>query len=1268
MLVLFLFLNPFQFSDFTSDSNDHEVDTSEIRSFGASNTEGIGNAHLKCTARKEHIIDSTREGKEDAETEYRSLWTVGYRIVNHTDIIDLVDFAVTHNFNAVSPIINGEWAGVYYNSEFYPKHVDVKPDFNPLMTLCIEAHKKGIEIHPWISVMPNYFACRDHPEWRQVSSSGAPVNWINPAIPEAREFVVDILMEIASYPIDGMKLDHIRYRSGSYSYDSYSNQAFAESGYSSRRDWQADELTKMVRMFRERVNDYKPYLWIGADVASGYSWGYSSWYQDARRWTEENLVDYLTPMTYTTSRSSFRSCADNHVDHCNGKNIYVGTYVYTPENSAHGSVNTEEQGIDLLKDQITIARQEGAKGVCLFKYWYFKNYPNYGWAIRDSVFSEKLLSPLKVMDVPVMKNCWNFDRPTLKDGWEIFPRRNDYPMDGRWDIHDLTAGTYLRSPLVQLDPSVNTSIEARLKNSGAQPVTILFEWTNKAGITYPGNDQEKVRFIVPPDNEFHKIGIRLEEHPGWIRIANNTEECLNITGLKLILEDSPDPSTVLSIDYFKFLEVPRTQKEWLFLGPFSNLDYPHALENQYIELDTGNLYDSGSGDFWDESPSPGDVENGLEWYQYTSPCDYIDLAEEDLNLKYNSIYAFSNILTREKGEYELRIGADDGIEVWLNGELILLEERKTNCAWADEFVVPVTFKQGINRILLKVVQSEDEYGFYARLTLPGNQSLDPYQEDAVQFYPCLPEIPTPLPEDLLEGWSNQTCPVFRIELIDIYNNDPLFNIGRYWWNVDEGSAECYKVSSVDIDRGFLEIQVPRVENGSHIFGICAQDNLGRNSSLGTHTFHHDSYRIRCSSPVPDRKLISVTILATGPQSIKWDWDMIGNSPSGLNWTRILIGNAPYKENILNYTLEGNITTFTFQGITEKYTEIYLTIIPYGNTGIKGYYSVAEIPVLIDRIRPYKVNSLVAEVRLSEDNRELMGYFIKWNSTEDAGGGVVDIYILQYTSQNMQGWEVLTVTAGDKCQYDFNNIKRSERFRFRVFAVDSGGNEGIKSDEFMVENLAPSAKIWLDKCSIEECYEGQPVKFSSKESFDPDGVITGYFWTFGDGTFSYTRDCFHTYRCPGVFNITLSVYDDFGKYDRTWSRIIITEKKGFLINNSFETKDEDEKIIDKKDINSSSAVTSGGDGQGNEDNLIFGFAPGDFYLYTLIITILLITCLLAISLFFIKNKSRASYQRVADDPIGWTNNMSLVLNEIYELETLLLSSVNGSEKRNEGGEK
>jgi len=58
------------------------------------------------------------------------------------------------------------------------------------------------------------------------------------------------------------------------------------------------------------------------------------------------------------------------------------------------------------------------------------------------------------------------------------------------------------------------------------------------------------------------------------------------------------------------------------------------------------------------------------------------------------------------------------------------------------------------------------------------------------------------------------------------------------------------------------------------------------------------------------------------------------------------------------------------------------------------------------------------------------------------------------------------------------------------------------------------------------YVGTAVSFSSTASTDPDGRITTWEWSFGEGGTSFDQNPSHVYQAVGDFTVTLTVTDDY----------------------------------------------------------------------------------------------------------------------------------------------
>ena len=70
---------------------------------------------------------------------------------------------------------------------------------------------------------------------------------------------------------------------------------------------------------------------------------------------------------------------------------------------------------------------------------------------------------------------------------------------------------------------------------------------------------------------------------------------------------------------------------------------------------------------------------------------------------------------------------------------------------------------------------------------------------------------------------------------------------------------------------------------------------------------------------------------------------------------------------------------------------------------------------------------------------------------------------------------------------------------------------------------PPVAAFTSSCTLLVC------TFTSTSS-DPDGSITGYRWTFGDGGTAADQNPTHVYTAPGSYTVTLTVTDNQGATD------------------------------------------------------------------------------------------------------------------------------------------
>ena len=80
-------------------------------------------------------------------------------------------------------------------------------------------------------------------------------------------------------------------------------------------------------------------------------------------------------------------------------------------------------------------------------------------------------------------------------------------------------------------------------------------------------------------------------------------------------------------------------------------------------------------------------------------------------------YAYTEVTAPKDMPGQIRIGSDDGNRVWLNGDLVWHNPVDRGAA-IDQDIVDVSFKKGVNRILVKISQGGGGWNFCLRVTTP----------------------------------------------------------------------------------------------------------------------------------------------------------------------------------------------------------------------------------------------------------------------------------------------------------------------------------------------------------------------------------------------------------------------------------------------------------------------------------------------------------------------------------------------------------------------
>lgn len=157
-------------------------------------------------------------------------------------------------------------------------------------------------------------------------------------------------------------------------------------------------------------------------------------------------------------------------------------------------------------------------------------------------------------------------------------------------------------------------------------------------------------------------------------------------------------------EYWSRLGFP-SEGDWYILGPFDNaggmeLDTPHQPEeNVDIEAEYEGLEGVIKWEKWADETRDGFVD-----FQYMFEPDEWVIA-----------YAWMTVTSATTQDAQLRVGSDDDVKVWINGEEVLRREEG-RAAQPDQDIVSVTLNEGENQVLVKVCNREMAWGFYLRFT------------------------------------------------------------------------------------------------------------------------------------------------------------------------------------------------------------------------------------------------------------------------------------------------------------------------------------------------------------------------------------------------------------------------------------------------------------------------------------------------------------------------------------------------------------------------
>jgi hypothetical protein len=233
----------------------------------------------------------------------------------------------------------------------------------------------------------------------------------------------------------------------------------------------------------------------------------------------------------------------------------------------------------------------------------------------------------------------------------------------------------------------------------------------------------------PDSNAIHcsckvlgEIGEQYYELNAWmvrvIRIDKDTNRWL-ICGIATSARPAPGIITLsrdgadLSAVTYNGLGPNEFMQRWLILDPIriEERRYIHAVKpSEKIQKDEFDINQVDVSNFQAKVDVSGQDH---EWLVLENKYGIIDLTDE-FGEESLITYAWAQIDMPEERHGILGIGSDDGVKVWLNGELVH-ENWTMRGVGIDNDRVGVTFKKGMNQLVLKIQNTGGPWGFCCRL-------------------------------------------------------------------------------------------------------------------------------------------------------------------------------------------------------------------------------------------------------------------------------------------------------------------------------------------------------------------------------------------------------------------------------------------------------------------------------------------------------------------------------------------------------------------------
>lgn len=369
------------------------------------------------------------------------------RAQQQQEMIDIFDKMVAGNMNAVCMQVRSLTDAMYKSS--YEPWAKVltgtrgkDPGYDPLAFAVEEAHKRGLELHIWVNpfrVTPSGTISTSDLIWKNAGqwiikydNGSFDGQIIDPGYPEAREYVINVLMEIVNnYDIDGILMDDYFYPYGGTTTEDAASKALHKPSNvqdinqdgDTDDDWRRSNVDACMKMLYDTIQATKPWvrfgmgtfgIWstqkkaaeaYGITLPSGIAGldDYDVQACNPVEWVKNGYVDYINPQLYWSTNVAAQDykvlCQWWAKDVCehfsnqlpNGKKVHF--FISQAAYHAYDNYTGYEAGVGEIQKQIDVNRANLSSGYTGSVFYNTTAYCKMHTQLAESHFTYKALPP-----------------------------------------------------------------------------------------------------------------------------------------------------------------------------------------------------------------------------------------------------------------------------------------------------------------------------------------------------------------------------------------------------------------------------------------------------------------------------------------------------------------------------------------------------------------------------------------------------------------------------------------------------------------------------------------------------------------------------------------------------------------------------------------------------------------------------------------------------------------------------------------------------------